>query len=59
LLLVTNVLNSDSELLVAGEPREMVTEAFKVKLENDRAFLPGVVSRKKQIVSQLTEALEK
>ena len=59
LLLVTNVLNSDSELLVAGEPREMVTEAFKVKLENDRAFLPGVVSRKKQIVPQLTEAFEK
>jgi manganese-dependent inorganic pyrophosphatase len=44
---------------VAGEPREMVTEAFKVKLENDRAFLPGVVSRKKQIVPQLTEAFEK
>ena len=29
------------------------------KLENDRAFLPGVVSRKKQIVPQLTEAFEK
>lgn len=59
LLLVTNVLNSDSELLVAGEPREKVTEAFKIELKNDRAFLPGVVSRKKQIVPQLTEAFEK
>ncbi|MBO0452223.1 manganese-dependent inorganic pyrophosphatase [Candidatus Enterococcus murrayae] len=59
LLLVTNVLDSDSELLVAGEPREMVAEAFKVQLENDRAFLPGVVSRKKQVVPQLTEVFEK
>lgn len=59
LLLVTNVLDSDSELLVAGEPRDKVTEAFGVQLTNDRAFLPGVVSRKKQIVPQLTEAFEK
>lgn len=59
LLLVTNVLDSDSELLVAGESRDKVTEAFGVQLTNDRAFLPGVVSRKKQIVPQLTEAFEK
>ncbi|MFC4771370.1 manganese-dependent inorganic pyrophosphatase [Enterococcus hermanniensis] len=59
LLLVTNVLDSDSELLVAGEPRDKVTEAFGVQLTNDRAFLPGVVSRKKQIVPQLTEAFGK
>ncbi|MBU5364510.1 manganese-dependent inorganic pyrophosphatase [Enterococcus devriesei] len=59
LLLVTNILDSDSELLVAGEPREKVTEAFGVELKNDRASLPGVVSRKKQVVPQLTEAFEK
>ncbi|MEG0373685.1 MAG: manganese-dependent inorganic pyrophosphatase [Enterococcus viikkiensis] len=59
LLLVTNILDSDSELLVAGEPREKVTEAFDVELKNDRASLPGVVSRKKQVVPQLTEAFEK
>lgn len=59
LLLVTNILDSDSELLVAGEPREKVTEAFNVELKNDRASLPGVVSRKKQVVPQLTEAFEK
>ncbi|MDT2827713.1 manganese-dependent inorganic pyrophosphatase [Enterococcus viikkiensis] len=59
LLLVTNILDSDSELLVAGEPREKVTEAFDVELKNDRASLPGVVSRKKQVVPQLTEVFEK
>ncbi len=58
LLLVTNILNSDSELLVAGEPREKVIEAFNVQLVDDRAFLPGVVSRKKQVVPQLTAAFE-
>ncbi|MDK7979609.1 manganese-dependent inorganic pyrophosphatase, partial [Enterococcus faecalis] len=28
---------------------------FNVTLVNNRAFLPGVVSRKKQVVPQLTE----
>ena len=32
-----------------------VEQAFGVKLENNRAFLQGVVSRKKQVVPQLTE----
>ncbi len=55
LLVVTNILDSDSELLVVGEPKENVEKAFSVALTNNRAFLPGVVSRKKQVVPQLTE----
>lgn len=55
LLVVTNILDSDSELLVVGEPQSNVEQAFSVELKNNRAFLPGVVSRKKQVVPQLTE----
>ena len=55
-LIVTNILDSDSELLVVGEPKEKVEVAFDTKLENNRALLKGVVSRKKQVVPQLTEA---
>ncbi|MFQ9597553.1 MAG: DHHA2 domain-containing protein [Streptococcus sp.] len=29
---------------------------FNFKLENNHAFLPGAVSRKKQVVPQLTES---
>ncbi|MGX7201203.1 manganese-dependent inorganic pyrophosphatase [Enterococcus plantarum] len=55
-LIITNILNSDSELLVIGDSLDKVEAAFKVKLDNNRAFLNGVVSRKKQVVPQLTEA---
>ncbi len=55
-LIVTNILDSDSELLVIGEPKDKVEAAFNTKLENNRALLKGVVSRKKQVVPQLTEA---
>lgn len=54
-LVITDILNSNSELLVVGSSLDNVEAAFKVRLENNRAFLPGVVSRKKQIVPQLTE----
>ncbi|MPM97899.1 putative manganese-dependent inorganic pyrophosphatase [bioreactor metagenome] len=54
-LVVTNILDSDSELLVAGDDKEKVEAVFQTKLTNNRAFLKGVVSRKKQVVPQLTE----
>ncbi|OTN90415.1 manganese-dependent inorganic pyrophosphatase [Enterococcus sp. 7E2_DIV0204] len=55
-LIVTNILDSDSELLVIGDSLDKVEAAFNVTLNNNRAFLNGVVSRKKQVVPQLTEA---
>lgn len=58
-LVVTNILDSDSVVLAAGTPMEAVEEAFKVTLENNKATLKGVVSRKKQVVPQLTAALTK
>lgn len=56
LLMVTNILNSDTRLLVVGEPKSVVEQAFGKKLENDKMELPGVVSRKKQIVPPLEAA---
>lgn len=59
LLVITNILDSDSTLLVVGEPKEKVEEAFQITLDNDIAELRGVVSRKKQVVPPLTTAFEK
>ncbi|WP_413627323.1 manganese-dependent inorganic pyrophosphatase [Fructilactobacillus vespulae] len=59
LVLVTNVLTSNSELIVFGEPKDVVEQSFNSKLdENDVMSLPGVVSRKKQVVPPLTAKLE-
>ena len=56
LLMVTNILNSDTRLLVVGEPQSAVEQAFGKKLEDNKMDLPGVVSRKKQIVPPLEAA---
>ena len=59
LVLVTNVLTSNSEMIVVGEPKAIVETAFANKLNDDDVMsLPGVVSRKKQVVPPLTEQLE-
>lgn len=53
-LLITDIINSNSQVVVLGEKADVVEKAFGVKLENNTAFLPGVVSRKKQVIPVLT-----
>ncbi|MYL42955.1 manganese-dependent inorganic pyrophosphatase [Virgibacillus salexigens] len=60
LFVVTDILNNDSEVLALGNGKAKVEEAFHVRLDNNnRALLKGVVSRKKQIVTALTDAFTK
>lgn len=57
LLVITNVLESDSVALVYGEKSERVAEAFDKEIVEDTILLQDVVSRKKQVVPQLTKEL--
>jgi manganese-dependent inorganic pyrophosphatase len=57
LFVVTDILNNDSVGIALGKQAAAVEQAYGVKLENNRAVLKGVVSRKSQIVPVLTETL--
>ena len=57
MLLLTDILNEGSEILVTGAKPEIVEKAFKVTLKDKGAFLPGVLSRKKQVVPPITNAI--
>jgi len=59
LFVVTDILNNDSVGLALGQDAGVVEGAYGVRLENNRAVLKGVVSRKSQIVPVLTEAFLK
>ena len=52
-LAITDILNSNSEIIALGNRVEAVEKAFDKKLENNRAFLEGVVSRKKQLLPNI------
>ncbi|HEL1074162.1 TPA: manganese-dependent inorganic pyrophosphatase [Streptococcus equi subsp. zooepidemicus] len=55
-LMITDIVNSNSEILALGANMDKVEAAFDFKLEDNHAFLAGAVSRKKQVVPQLTES---
>ncbi len=50
---ITDILNSNSEIIVLGEKSNVIEPAFGKTLENNRAFLEGVVSRKKQLLPNI------
>ena len=57
LLLLTDILTEGSQILVAGDATEVVEKTFNVTLEDSTAFLPGVLSRKKQVIPPLTNVI--
>lgn len=59
LFVVTDILNNDSVAVALGPRAATVETAYDVTLENNRALLKGVVSRKLQIVPVLTETFSR
>lgn len=59
LFVVTDILNNDSVGLALGKLAGAVEQAYGVKLDDNKAVLKGVVSRKSQIVPVLTETISK
>lgn len=57
MLLLTDVINATSEVFVAGPRPDYVETAFKIELQDQQASLPGVISRKKQVVPVITDVL--
>ena len=55
MLLITDIVNSNSEVLVLGSQASLVEVAYDVTLKDNHALLEGVVSRKKQVVPIMTE----
>lgn len=56
-LAITDILESNSEIIALGNKTDIVEKAFDKKLENNRAFLEGVVSRKKQILPNIDKII--
>lgn len=56
-LIVTDILKSDSKVLSLGADASSIEKAFDVALDDNTAILEGVVSRKKQVVPNITKAL--
>jgi len=58
-LMVTDIFEEGTELIIAGEKSALVEEEFQHDHLNDGIFLKGVLSRKKQVVPVIYEMLRK
>ncbi len=56
LLLLTDIMKEGSELLVASDDISKIETAFDVKITDNKVWLDGVLSRKKQVVPFLEKA---
>ena len=57
--MLTNILEESTELLFYGEGSQQMAEiAFEKKPDGDAFCLPGVVSRKKQLIPAMMEAAQ-
>ena len=50
---ITDILNSNSELIALGDRTDIVEKTYK--LEDNKAFAEGIVSRKKQLLPLITD----
>lgn len=58
-MMLTNIIDESTELLFVGTgTRSVVKSAFGQESDENSAVLPGVVSRKKQVLAPLMEAIE-
>lgn len=56
LFLITDIIENNSQIIALGK-QDIIEKAFSIKLENNTAFLQGVVSRKKQVVPNIDNAI--
>jgi len=53
LLLITDLNRAGSQAVVTGERKDIFFKAFSLEQEGDTVFLPGVLSRKKQVFPKI------
>ncbi len=56
LLLLTDIMKEGSELLVVSDDVALIEKAFESSTKNNKVWLDGVLSRKKQVVPPLQNA---
>ena len=57
-LLLTDIMKEGSEMLIVSDDPSVVEKAFGVKAEGSSVWLPGVMSRKKQVVPNFEKAFK-
>ena len=58
MLVMTDILKGGSQVLVSSEEVEKIGKTFDVEFKNNRAYIEGLISRKKQVTPPLTKMFD-
>jgi manganese-dependent inorganic pyrophosphatase len=58
ILFLTDIINEGSRFLIASGDNEKIAEALSAKPENNRVYIPGIMSRKKQVAPMFTKIFD-
>ena len=56
--MITSIIDESTNLIFAGNMDDVVTKAFAKDVVDNEVYLPGVMSRKKQIVPPILDGIE-
>lgn len=56
-LLITDIFKESSELILTGPEKDLIGRAFKKNIVDNSIILPGVLSRKKQVIPVVTNTI--
>lgn len=59
LFMLTNIMEESTELIFIGSNKEIINTAFNIEVKDNCVRLPGVVSRKKQVIPPILNAINK
>ncbi len=59
LLMITDIINEGSRVLVMTNDQETTEKALNAQLQDNKAYIEGLMSRKKQIIPPFTEYYDK
>lgn len=57
IVMLTDIFKQASEMIVVGENKELIAKAFGKTIENNSFYAKGVLSRKKQVVPPIMNAI--
>jgi len=55
ILFITDIINEGSKFLIASEDIRAVEQALKTKTKNNKVYIKGIISRKKQVLPMFNQ----
>lgn len=58
-LILTDIYKEGSEIIAVGKHTDIINKAFNVELVNNSVYIPGILSRKKQVIPPISAAINR